>query len=74
MARGQVTPEFFPGTDLDVLLEEEILVLDGRAIDAEVQVGDTTHPLPLRLAGVHTPKGYGFFRTNLPSRLGPRQV
>jgi hypothetical protein len=74
MARGHVTPEFFPGTDLDVLLEEEILVLDGRAIDAEVQVGDTTHPLPLRLAGVHTPKGYGFFRTNLPSRLGPRQV
>jgi hypothetical protein len=36
IARGQVTPEFFPGTDLDVLLEEEILVLDGRAIDADV--------------------------------------
>ena len=28
----------------------------------------------LRLIGVHTPKGYCFFLTNLPPRLGPRQV
>jgi len=74
IARGQVAPAFFPGTDLDVLLEEEILVLDGRAIDADVQVGETKHPVHLRLVGVHTPKGYGFFLTNLPPRLGPRQV
>jgi putative transposase len=74
IARGQVTPEFFPGTDLDVLLEEEILVLDGRAIDADVPVGDAKHPVHLRLVGVHTPKGYGFFLTNLPPRIGPRQV
>jgi hypothetical protein len=74
IARGQVPPEFFPGTDLDVLLAEEILMLDGRAIDADVQVGDTKYPLHLRLIGVHTPKGYGFFLTNLPPRIGPRQV
>jgi DDE family transposase len=74
IARGQVTPEFFPGTGLDVLLAEEILVLDGRAIDADVQVGDTKHPVHLRLVGVHTPKGYCFFLTNLPPRIGPRQV
>jgi DDE family transposase len=74
IARGQVTPEFFPGTDLDVLLEEEILVLDGRAIDADVHVGDAKHPVHLRLVGVHTPKGYCFFLTNLPPRIGPRQV
>jgi DDE family transposase len=74
IARGQVTPEFFPGTDLDVLLEQDILVLDGRAIDADVHVGGTKHPLPLRLVGVNTPKGYGFFLTNLPPRVGPRQV
>jgi putative transposase len=74
VARGQVTPEFFPGADLDVLLEEEILVLDGRAIAADVQGGDTKHPVHLRLVGVHTPKGYGFFLTNLPPRIGPRQV
>ena len=74
MARGHVTPEFFPGPDLDVLLTDELLVLDGRAIDADVRVGGANNPVHLRLVGVQTPKGYGFFLTNLPPRLGPRQV
>jgi putative transposase len=74
IARGQVTREFFPGTDLDALREEETLVLNGRAIDADVHVGGPQHPLHLRLVGVRTPKGYGFFLTNLPPRLGPLQV
>jgi putative transposase len=73
-ARGQVIREFFPGTDLDALLEEETLVLNGHAIDADVHVGGGTHPLPLRLVGVQTPKGYCFFLTNLPPRIGPLQV
>jgi hypothetical protein len=74
IARGQVSPEFFPGTDLDVLLEDERLVRDGRAIDAEVHVGEAKPPVHLRLLGVHTPKGSGVFLTNLPPRIGPRQV
>jgi Transposase DDE domain len=74
LARGQVTQEFFPGTDLDALLEDDTLVLDGQAIDADVHVGRGTHALPLRLVGVQSPKGYGFFLTNLPPRIGPRQV
>ncbi len=74
IARGQVTREFFPGTDLDTLLAEDILLLDGRAIDADGRVGGGTHPLPLRLVGVQTPKGYGFFLPNLPPRSGPLQV
>jgi putative transposase len=74
IARGHVTQEFFPGTDLDALIAERILVLDGRAIDADVRVGNPKHPLHLRLIGVHTPKGYCFFLTNLPPRIGPRQV
>jgi len=74
IARGQVSQEFFPGTDLDALLEEEPLLLDGRAIDADVHVGGATHPLHLRLVGVQTPKGYCFFLTNLPPRIGPLQV
>jgi DDE family transposase len=74
LARGQLTQEFCPGTDLDVLLEQDILVLDGHTIDADVRVGNAKHPLPLRLVGVHTAKGYCFFLTNLPPRLGPRQV
>jgi putative transposase len=74
IARGQVTGECFPGTDLEALLEEAILVLDGRAIDADVHIGGAKQPLHLRLVGVQTPKGYGFFLTHLPPRLGPLQV
>jgi hypothetical protein len=29
IARGQVTQEFFPGTDLDTSLAEDSLLLDG---------------------------------------------
>jgi putative transposase len=74
LARGQVIREFFPGTDLDVLLEENTLVLDGQALDADVHGGGATNPLHLRLVGVQTPKGYCVFLTNLPPRVGPRQV
>jgi putative transposase len=74
LARGHITQEFFPGTDLDALLEQDILVLDGHTIDADAHVGGTKQPLHLRLVGVHTPKGYCFFLTNLPPRFGPRQV
>jgi hypothetical protein len=74
IARGQVTQEFFPGTDLDTLLEQKILRLDGHVIDADVHVGRRPHVLALRLVGVQTPKGYCFFLTNLPPRVGPWQV
>jgi putative transposase len=74
LARGQVTQEFCAGTDLDVLLDQESLVLNGHTVDADVRVGSTKQPLHLRLVGVPTPKGDGFFLTNLPPRLGPRQV
>jgi hypothetical protein len=74
MARGQVTPECFPGTDLDALLDGHILILDGRAIDADVRVGNSKPPLHLRLVGVNTPKGNGVFLTNLPPKVGPRPV
>jgi Transposase DDE domain len=74
IARGPVAHEFFPGPDLDALIEARFLVLDGRAIDADAGVGNPKHPLHLRLVGVHTPKGYCFFLTNLPPRIGPRQV
>jgi hypothetical protein len=74
LARGQVTTAVFPGTDLDALLADETLVLDGRAIDADGHGGTGKARLHVRLVGVHTPKGDGFFLTNLPPRIGPRQV
>jgi hypothetical protein len=74
MARAQVPQEFFPGSDFEALLEQESRLLDGRVIDAEVPVGRGRHALPLRLVGVQPPKGDGVFLTNLPPRIGPRQV
>jgi hypothetical protein len=74
VARGQVTQEFFPGTDFDALLADATLVLDGRTIDADVHVGRGCRALPLRLVGVQTPKGSCFVLTNLLARIGPRQV
>jgi len=74
IARGQVAQEFLRGTDLDVLLEDKVLLLDGRAIDADVHVGKGKDTVQLRLVGVQTPKGHCFFLTNLPPRIGPRQV
>jgi putative transposase len=74
IARGEVTREFLPGTDLDVLLESDILRLDGRAIDADVRVGSGSDTLHLRMVAIPSPKGYCFFLTNLPPRIGPHQV
>jgi hypothetical protein len=70
IARGHVTQAFFPGTDFAPLLEDDTLVLDGRALDADVHVGGDKYPWLLRLIGVQTPKGYWFFLTNLPARIG----
>ena len=45
-----------------------------RASAADVHVGGDKRRLHRRLVGVHTPKGDGGFLTNLPPRIGPRQV
>jgi Transposase DDE domain len=74
IARGQVTQEFLPGSDLNTLLDGHIFTLNGRATDADVRVANSKHPLHLRLVWVNTRKGYGFFLTNLPPTVGPRQV
>lgn len=58
-----------------MLLEQDIILLDGRAIDADVTIGRSGQSVNCRLVGVHTPKGYCFFLTNLPRRThGPNQV
>jgi hypothetical protein len=63
-----------PGTDFDVPLATQTLVLDGLAIDVDVRVSIAKNPLRLPLLGVQTLRGYGFFLTNLPPQIGPRQV
>jgi len=75
IARGQVTRTFLAGTDLDALLDDETLVLDGKVVDIDVGFGKTGETARCRMVGVPTPDGkYRFYLTNLPARVGPHQV
>jgi putative transposase len=75
LVRGTITSDVAAGADLDVLIDDDILLLDGHAIDADVTVGRAEQIVKGRLVGVPTPKGYCFFLTNLPRKThGPMQV
>jgi putative transposase len=75
IVRGSVGTDITPSDDLDLLLAEDIIIRDGRAVDAEVTVGRGAVQVRARLVGVPTPKGYCFFLTNLPRNThGPLQV
>ncbi|MBK8481686.1 MAG: IS4 family transposase [Proteobacteria bacterium] len=74
VARGSVSRTFAPGTDLDLLLQREVLKLDGKVIDADVELGHGSRVVGARLVGVSTPKGYCFYLTNLAPDVAPRAV
>lgn len=74
VSRGKVTSTFAKGSDLDLLVEQEVLKLDGTALDARVRVGRGGDEVACRLVAVSTPKGYCFYLTNLPGNIGPLQV
>ncbi len=74
VARGSVRGVLLPGHDLDLLLDSETLVLDGKVIDADVRVGSGAREVRCRLVGVPTDKGYAFFLTSLPPRIAARSV
>ena len=74
LARRQVAQACWRGTARAARLADNRLRRDGRAMDADVPVGPGPQALPRRLVGGHTPQGDGGVRTNLPPRLGPRQV
>jgi hypothetical protein len=75
LVRGTPFHDAFEGADFDALLEQDVVVLDGHAIDADVTIGRGARKVRCRLVGIPTPKGYCFFLTNLPRRThGPHQV
>lgn len=74
VARGTVKKTFFSGADFDALVEDDVIVIDDKAIDCDVRVGPVGRQLALRMVSVPTPKGHCFFLTNLPARIGPWQV
>ena len=74
ISRGTLTRTFAKGSDFDLLLEQETLLLDDKVIDAQVSLGKGKRALDCRLVGVPTPKGHCFYLTNLPAKVGPRQL
>jgi Transposase DDE domain len=73
--RGEVGKTFAPGTDFDLLLLDESILLRGRAIDADVTIGPPSAQVRCRLVAVRAPDGtYRFYLTNLPRSAGPHQV
>jgi hypothetical protein len=75
LVRGAALGEVVEGADFDALLEQDIVVLDGHAIDADVTVGRGALKVQCRLVGIPTPKGYCFFLTNVPRKThGPHQI
>jgi hypothetical protein len=73
--RGEVQREFFEGADFDELLMDEVIVLDGRCVDAEVTLGKGKQAVTCRLVMIPGPTGYLIYLTNLPRKThGPHQV
>ena len=71
IAAGDLRRTFVPGTDLDLLLDDEVLVLSGKCIDADVTLAPG---LTARLVGVEHKGTYRYYLTNLPRTHTPEKV
>jgi hypothetical protein len=75
ITRGEIQGEFFEGADFDELLMNEVIVLDGRCVEAEVTFGKGKGKVSCRLVMIPGPTGYLIYLTNLPRGThGPGQV
>jgi len=75
LVRGELKGQLGIKADLGLLLINEVLITDDKAIDADVEIGPKANPLQCRLIGIPTSTGYTFFLTNLSRRThGPLQV
>jgi len=70
---GKLATSLCKGTDLDLMLADGVLELDGAAVDATVEVGNR-NMVTCRLIGTLGPKGYCWYLTNLPSDVSPEEV
>jgi hypothetical protein len=75
IVRGEIRGEFFEGADFDDLLMNEVIVLDGHCVDADITFGKGKQTVSCRLVMIPGPTGYLIYLTNLPRNThGPRQV
>ena len=75
VARANVTKTFFAGSDLDALLADDTIALDGKIIDVDVTFGSGKATVFCRMVGVPAPDGgYRFYLTSLPRSIGALQI
>lgn len=75
LVRGTLSPEVIGRLPQEIVLTEDVLLLEGSAVDADVTLGTGRDAIKSRLVGVPTPKGYCFFLTNVARHThGPLQV
>ena len=55
VGRGDVRGLLFPGFDLNVLLDEKVILLDGRCVDAKVVIDKGKHAVTTRLVMIPGP-------------------
>lgn len=73
--RGEAQGGLAPGCSLDLLIEDEVIVLDGRCVDAAVTLGRGKKAVSARLVMIPGPDGYLSYLTNLSRGThGPHQV
>lgn len=72
IASGEVTRTFLKGADFDALLDEEVLMLTGSSIDADVRLGSAK--LAARLVGIEHNGTYRYYLTNLPRSVSPSDI
>jgi hypothetical protein len=70
---GALGGELCKGSDLDFVLADGVLALDGGCVDATVEIGQKA-PVQCRLVGVLGPKGYCWYLTNLPGDVSAEEV
>jgi putative transposase len=77
VARASLTKTFLKGSDLNAMLADGTLLLDGRVFDLDVTFGQGSRVVSCRLVGIPVPDmdgGYCFYLSNLPRKVGPRQI
>ena len=75
VGRGDFRKTFLSGSDLDVLFASGAVVLEGKSVDLDVELGRGAQTVRCRLVGVPVADGaYRFYLTSLPAATGPLQV
>jgi putative transposase len=77
ISRATLAKTFLKGSDLNAMLADGTLLLDGTAFDLDVAFGQGSRTVACRLVGVPVPGmdgGYCFYLSNLPRKVGPRQI